>query len=89
MSLVMTSDCDEDKPQEFDFCFENNEDVKWYKNSALTQDKRNLKAFPGSMLREECSSRLLKDIRFHLIILVTNAVKMLNFNDHCLAWSIL
>ena len=85
MSLAMTSDYDEDELQEFDFCFENNGDTKWYKNPDLTQDERNLKAFPGSMLGEESSSELLKDIKFHLIMLATTAVKMLNCNDHCLA----
>ena len=50
MSLAMTSDYDEDELQEFDFCFEYNGDAKWYNNPDLTQDARNLKAFPGSML---------------------------------------
>ena len=62
----MTSDCNEKDLQEFDFCFTNDGDAKWYKDTSLFQVERSLKAVSGSLLGGERTTRLCKDIEFHL-----------------------
>ena len=92
VSLAMTSDCDEDESQIFDFCFANNGDAVWYKNEDLSQDKRNLKAFHGSMLGAEEGEQInsiKNDIDFHLKILASNNVTMLCVGDHSFDWFVL
>ena len=88
ISLAMTSDCKDNDLQEFAFCFTNDGDAKWYKDPSFSQVERNLKAFSGSLLGGDRTTRLCKDIEFHLAAL-SDHVKMLNCSDHCLAWFIL
>ena len=86
VSLAMTSDCDENESQVFNFCFASNADAAWYKSSSMTQDERNLKAFHGSLLEDgEGTEQLRKDIGTHLKDMANDDVKMLNVSDHCLA----
>ena len=91
VSLAMTSDCDDNDLQEFDFCFTHNGDAKWYKSPTMAQDNRNLKAFTGSLLEGEASTdgQIRKNIDAHLKDLARDDVKMLNCSDHCLAWFVL
>ena len=88
VSLTMTSDCNENNLQEFDFCFANDGNAKWYKDPSFSQVERNRKAFSGNLLGGKCTTRLCKDIEFHFAVLLDHLM-MLNCSDHCLAWFIL
>lgn len=87
VSLAMTSDCDEEDPQQVDFCMNSSADIRWYR-SALDQNSRNLKAFTGTFLDGE-DEETKKEIDEYLIDLASSNVQMLNVSDHCLDWFIL
>ena len=88
VSLAMTSDCDDNETQEFDFCFQHNADARWYKDSNFTEQDRHLKAFTGSLREGEPTDQLSKDIKNHLTSLMFD-VLMLNTSDIGVAWFVL
>lgn len=87
VSLAMNSNLNEDKePQTFDFCFKSNADASWYKSN-MSQEERNLKAFPvGSVITEKHPQFLLMSIDYHLRLLADEKVTMLTVSDLDQVW---
>ena len=88
VSLVMASVSKDNEVQEFDFCFTNYGDIRWYADPSFTQKEQDLKASNGSLRKGKPMDQLSKDVEFQLRNFLF-AVLTINCSEHFLAWFML